>query len=110
MKTAITGLYILLQIIYYFFADNSVYWGGFNICLHLAFIAYLSHLLQSVRNTLYPEKLLFLYIKLISIANIAYVVSCMIREEDYTIYYKPIFGYILGLGFISFIIHRLFKK
>lgn len=107
--TTVVGLYIFLQIMYYLFARTHLYWDGINIITHVGFVVYVSYLLERNNSIGSDEQLLFSYVKYLSIGNIMYIITCMVREDYFAIYNTPIVAYILGIGFVSFIIHRALK-
>lgn len=110
MRVAIGCLYVVLQFIYFVYGEYSYFWGAFNISTHVLFVSYVSYILEGMDSFTEDERLLFSYIKYLSLINFIYIVTCYIREEDFAIYNTPVMGYILGIGFVSFIIHRSIKK
>lgn len=110
MRIAICCLYITLQLIYLSFGDVEVGWGCFNIVTHLAFVAYLCYELEKVNKFSKDEILLFQYIKYISISFSLYTIACCIRGNSFVILNTPVSSYILGIGFLSFILHSLLNR
>lgn len=108
MKFSICFLYVICQIIYLTFSDGSRLWGGLNIGTHIAFIGYLCHTLEKTHTG--NEKLMFQYLKWVSIANCFYIGVCVWKDTYWVLYHTDLFVYIFGIGFLVFLIHAALKE
>ena len=106
MRVAVCFTYILCQILYllpFMPSTKPVY--AFGIATHIAMVGFMAHLLCGVKGFSENERLLFSYIKYLSIANVMYVFFCAYKGSSFAFYNTPLFAYILGIGFITFLAH-----
>jgi len=66
--------------------------------------------MESYQNNTENEKLFFIYIKYLSIANCIYIAVCAYKETSFAIYNTDLFAYIMGIGLVVFLIHCAKKK
>lgn len=109
---AVCFLYVLAQILYlspYLPSTRFIY--AFGIATHVAFVGYLCGLIQRrLEGITEDERLLIQYVKYLCVANVIYLFACAWKETSFAIYNTPLFAYILGIGFVSFLIHCAIKK
>jgi len=86
-------------------ADDSRFWGGLNLITQYGFIAYLCYEARNVESFKESGRLLLEYIKYFCISQCFYVVWCIYKGEGYSIGHTDIMAYILGLGFVTFLVH-----
>lgn len=104
MRKAVYFAYVALSLIYLAFGDSSIIWGGVNIITQIGFVGFLSHIVQGRDET---ERLFLLYIKWLSVVNCGYILVCMfITNKFVVIYNTDLFAYVLGIGFVVFLIHN----
>lgn len=106
MKTAFCFLFVLLNVIYLTpIADNGRIWGGINLITLYAFIGYICMLVDKIKTLSENERLFFEYVKWMSWANCPYILVCMIIGKGFGIMHTDLFAYIIGVGFVAFLIH-----
>lgn len=105
MRIGVYFLYIALTIIYLIFGDSSVLWGGVNIVSHIGFIGFLCHILSGVKKFSENERLFFSYLKWLSLANCIYIATCIVKDKTFAWHNTDIFAYVMGLGFVVFLVH-----
>lgn len=106
MKSVVCFLFVLLNVIYLTpIADNGRMWGGINLITLYGFIGYLCLLVDKIKALNKNERLFFEYVKWMSWANCPYILVCIIRGKGYGLLHTDIFAYIIGIGFIAFLIH-----
>lgn len=111
MKVAVCFIYVLMSIIYLSpIADGGRTWGGINLITQLSFIGYLCFLAEGIKQNTEIERLFFSYLKFLSIGNCIYILWCILRGKYWSIYHTDIFAYILGIGFLVFLLHFAIKK
>lgn len=111
MRIAACILYILAQIIYLLpMTPGNTQTFAFNIITHVAMVGFLCHVLSGVEGFAENERLLFWYIKYLSLFNCVYIGMCAVKNTSFAIYNTPLFAYILGIGFVSFMVHCALKK
>ena len=106
MRAAACFLYILCQIVYLLPVMPStkiVY--AFGICTHIAMVGFMAHMISGIKSFSENERLLFSYVKFLSIANVMYVIACAVKDTSFALYNTPLFAYILGFGFVAFLVH-----
>lgn len=111
MRFAVCFLYILAQVVYLMpMMPGNRYTYAFNIITHVAMAGYLAGILSVVEGLSENERLMFQYIKFLSIANCIYIAVCAVKNTSFAIYNTPLFAHILGIGFVSFVVHCALKK
>ena len=111
MKTTAIFLYVFLSTLYLTpIADSSYFWGGLNLITQSAFICYLCYLNEDKEDNIEIERLLFIYVKWLSLANCLYILACMIRGKGFAIYNTDIFAYVTGIGFLVLMVHFALSK
>lgn len=112
MKMAVCFTYVLLSLVYLSIDDSTFLRisGGVNIITQIGFIGYLSFLMEANKKNDENERLFFSYLKYFSIGNCAYVIACLIFGIDWSIYNTDLMAYLLGIGFVAFLIHLALKR
>lgn len=119
MKNALCFLYVLITVVYLspvadeviVFGDrkyNNMVWGGIYLIANIGLIGALCHWLEPEHTG--NTKLMFQYLKWLSMANCIYIFICIFREKYVVIHNTGIFAYILAIGFITFLVHCALKK
>lgn len=105
-KIAACFLYVVCSIIYLSpIATNTFAWGAFNVITQVAFIGYLSYLQSVAKANTTVERLFYIYLYRLCIVNCIYVLACLWRGKDWSIYNTSVFAYILGVSFLILLIH-----
>lgn len=91
-------------------ATNTFAWGAFNIISQIGFIGYLSFLQSGCRANTKVERLFYTYLYRVCIVNCVYVLACLFRGKDWSIYNTSVFAYILGVSFLVLLIHSAILK
>lgn len=110
MRVIVCFLYVALTITYLAFGDSSPFWGGLNIITNIGFVGYLCFLLKDIKVFTEDERLFFTYLQWLSVANCLYIFVCIIKDTSFAIYNTDIFAYIMGIGFVVFMIHCALNK
>ena len=112
-------LYVLITIVYLspiadyiiVFGDkkyNNMVWGGIYLIANMGLISFLCHLAEYKQKG--NELLALQYLKFLCLANCAYIIYCIFREKYVVIYQTGVFAYVMGLGFLSFLVHCAIRK
>lgn len=106
MKIAVGFLYMLWMVIYLSpMIPATPLWFGLDKAVQTLFLGMLCYFLESNKSQTAEERLFFNYLKWISWANTLYLVICIHKDWTFKLYNTPIFAYIMGIGFIVFLIH-----
>ena len=111
MKIAAGFLYVLWNIVYLSpIVPNTKFWHGSDKIMQSLFLSVLCYFIQNYKNNNENERLFFEYLKWLSLANSIYLGFCMGMGKTYALLNTPIFAYILGIGFFTFLLHRALNK
>lgn len=106
MKIAVGFLYMLWMVIYLSpIIPGTNLWFGIDKTVQTLFLGMLCYFLENSKGHSYEERLFFNYLKWISWANALYLAICLWKDLTFKIYNTPIFAYVMGIGFIAFLIH-----
>lgn len=108
MKIAACFLYILCNMLYLVFGDDSPAWGGFHLNTHVLFISFTTwQLWDKFKGN---ERLFLQYVTFLSLADALYTTVCVFKDKYWVLYNTNIFAYILGIGFLVFLLHCALKN
>lgn len=111
MKIAVGFSYVLWMVIYLSpLVPGNEFWYGMDKIMQTAFVGALSYFLQSNKKNTDNERLFFEYLTFLSLANAIYLAFCLYKNTSFAIYNTPIFAYVMGIGFIAFLVHCAINK
>jgi hypothetical protein len=111
MKIAAGFLYVLWTVVYLSPAvPGNAYWYAADKVVQTAFVGVLAYFLEQAKGNSENERLFFTYLKWLSLANAVYIAICAYKNYTFALYNTPIFAYVMGIGFVAFMVHCALLK